>query len=354
MRPQGLQRWAERFGATDLPTLGEGDTPLVPLDNLRRSLGCGPLWAKLESLNPTGSYKDRIAVVSVALARMAGKRGWIATTSGNAGAAMAAYGAKADLPGLLFVVDTMPAAKRAQLEAFGATVIPVRGLGSGGSAAAAAAVFRSVGRAAHEFRLFLGVTAHAFNDAGMRGADSIGWELAASGIRAEACYVPTGGGGLLVAIARGLADSGAPCAMVTAQPAGCAPLVAAFHHGTPPVVAACTSEISALQVPAPPDGELAMKAITASGGWATACADDAILTAQRRLATEEGLLVEPASAAALAALERDLEEGRLRGGVCATLVLTGSGLKQPPLPTAEDRESIAPDQVDQAIANWAG
>mgnify|MGYP001041091450 FL=1 len=81
-------------------TLGEGNTPLIALPRLAERWDLAGLYAKAEYLNPTGSYKDRIAAATMVEALRLGRRGWIGTSSGNGGAAMSAYGRRAGLPGV--------------------------------------------------------------------------------------------------------------------------------------------------------------------------------------------------------------------------------------------------------------
>ena len=117
---QGLGRYA-----ADLPAvsryvdLGEGNTPLLTLPRLADLLGVSQVYAKMECCNPTGSYKDRVAAMSLSLALDRGCRGWIATSSGNAGLAFAAYGARAGLPGFLCMVASAPLEKRVPLMPYG-------------------------------------------------------------------------------------------------------------------------------------------------------------------------------------------------------------------------------------------
>jgi threonine synthase len=353
----GIERHAARLPpvAGEWVALGEGDTPVVELPRLARRLGVARLRAKLETTNPTGSYKDRIAALSMTLARERGLRGWIATSSGNAATALATYGARAGLPGLIFVTPGIPPGKLLPAQAAGAAVVEVPGIGSGGSPDTAARLFAAVREAAEAHSLFLGVTANALNPAGMRGADTIAYELAAEPEPPDVCYIPTGGGGLSVCIARGLAACGAHTRVVAAQPSGCAPIVGALEGRLArPEVAVCRTEISGLQLPLPPDGDEAVRWIRSGGGWGTAIGDEAIAAAQRALALDEGLVVEPAAAAGLAAAARDAAEGRLAPGTDALVVLTGSGLKDlgslaawcpPP-------RRLAPDGVHADIVRW--
>jgi threonine synthase len=353
----GIGRFADRLPAVrgEWITLGEGSTPVVALPRLGALIGVRGLRAKLETINPTGSYKDRIAAMSMTLARDRGQRGWIATSSGNAATALGAYGARAGLPGLLLVTPTIPREKLLPSQAVGPTVLCIDDFGTDGSADAAAAVFAAVHRAAEELDLFLGVTANAFNPDGMRGADTIGHELAWDG-DADVVYVPTGGGGLSVCVARGLREAGATARVVVAQPSGCAPIAGVLEGRLDePRVERCLTAISGLQLPLPPDGHEAVAAVRESGGWGTAIPDDAIWEAQRLLARHEGLLVEPAAAAGIAAIAHDVRTGRLEADACAIAVLTGSGSKDL---SAVERwvgapSSVSPFELEDAIARWA-
>lgn len=336
--------------------LGEGDTPLVALPRLGQRIGLPRLRAKLETVNPTGSYKDRIAASSMALALQRGHRGWIATSSGNAGAALASYGARAGLPGLLLVMPSIPREKLLPAQAVGTRVVRVDGVGTGGGADEMARMFAAVSAAAERYDLFLAVTANALNPRGMLGADAIGTELARDPVVPDVVYVPTGGGGLSVCVARGLAATGASTAVVVAQPSGCAPIVGVLRGELDePRIETCDSAITGLQLPLPPDGDQAIAAVRASGGWGTACPDDAILAAQRDLATLEGVFVEPAAAAGVAAAAHDRASGRIDADAEAVVVLTGAGFKDLATverwiePPAACRPVDLPDHID----GWA-
>ncbi|MFC0530309.1 pyridoxal-phosphate dependent enzyme [Phytohabitans kaempferiae] len=328
-RGAGLGRFAADLPAVDeFVSLGEGDTPLIPLDVLARRLGLRHLSAKMESLNPTGSYKDRVAAMSLSLARQRGDTGWIATSSGNAGLAMAAYGTRAGLPGFLCLVASAPLEKRLPLMPYPIGLVAVDGVGRQSTGTSESVLFDHVCAAAERHRLFLGVTAHAFNPDGMRGIDTIGYELAEQAPDATHVYVPTGGGGLLVAVARGLRHRNHPARVVVAQPEGCAPIVRFLDGEVPrPAVDRCDTDISALQLPHPPDGQLAADAVLHSRGWGTAADDKAILSAQRLLAATEGVFVEPASAATVACLLADVERGRITADDHPVLLMSGAGWK---------------------------
>jgi threonine synthase len=357
MTGHGLRRFA-----ADLPdvgefvSLGEGDTPVLELDVLAGRLGLARLTAKMESQNPTGSYKDRIAAMSLSLARHQGRRGWIASSSGNAGISMAAYGARAGLPGFLCLVASAPVEKRIPLLPYAAGVVRVDGVGDHATTQRINGLVDQVLAAAERHDLYLGITAHAFNHDGMRGADTIGYELAEQVGTATHVYVSAGGGGLLVAIARGLGSRGLRAAVVACQPAGCAPVVEVLRGvRAEPAVARCETGVSGLQVPNPPDGVAAVEAVTASGGWGAAPSDDEILAAQRLLAAAEGVFVEPAAATTLAALIADVDAGRVGAGAEPVLVLSGAGWKDlGRFATDAARLPVVPvDDVAGRVDHWA-
>lgn len=299
--------------------MGEGNTPMVALSALAERWGLGGLWGKAEYLNPTGSYKDRIAAASMAVALRDGLRGWICTSSGNGGAAMSAYGARAGLPGVLCVLSDAPAEKLASITPYGVLKLSMDRLGPD--------VMTRLGEIAAAERLLLTITAHAHNPEGMLGADAIGAEIAAHG-GASHVYVPSGGGGLLVATARGLRAAGSDAAVIAAQPAGCGPIAAFLEGQIPtPELEDWATAISGLQLPVPPDGHAAIEAVLHSRGWGTLVADEEAWAAQDLLARTEGVFVEPASAVALAAVRRDADAGRLGRDDHPCVVLTGHGLK---------------------------
>ena len=300
-------------------SMGEGNTPLVLLPTLARKWGMNKIWAKAEYLNPTGSYKDRIARTTMIEALSQGRRGWLGTSSGNGGAAMSAYGARAGLPGILCILADAPAEKVASIRPYGALMIAMKDLGSDEMLA--------LKKIAEDENLLLTITAYAFNPEGMKGAEAIGEEIATYKTVSHV-YLPTGGGGLLVATAIGLARGSSDAKVICVQPDECSPISqTVMGLIESPVIAACTTKISGLQLANPPDGLLAIEKITASDGWGVRVTDQAAWEMQDLLAREEGIFVEPASALALAGLQQDIESGKVTSHDEPVVVLTGSGLK---------------------------
>ena len=300
-------------------SMGEGNTPLISLPSLARTWGMKNIWAKAENLNPTGSYKDRIARTTMIEALSQGYRGWLGTSSGNGGAAMSAYGARAGLPGFLCILADAPVEKVASIRPYGAMMIPMKDLGS--------AEMLALKTIAKDENLLLTITAYAFNPIGMKGAEAIGEEIATYEL-ASHVYIPSGGGGLLVATATGLARAGSSAKVICVQPYECSPISqTVMGLIQTPVVAACTTKISGLQLANPPDGLLAIDKISASNGWGVRVTDQAAWDMQDLLAREEGIFVEPASALAVAGLHQDIQSGKITANDEPVVIFTGSGLK---------------------------
>lgn len=334
----GLWRYAAHLPLHDLThavTLGEGSTPLVPSARLGAELDLADLLFKLEGANPTGSYKDRIAAVGMSRLRELGKQAWAATSSGNAGASMAAYGVRAGVDGYLFTLEKASRAKIAQIMAYGPKVMAVERLGYDPEVETSTwANIRTVCNAKNWMML---VTAHAFSPHAMDGVKTLAYELCEQTRNdlPDVIYVPIGGGGLFAALWRGLVEwqaagyvSRLP-KLVAVQPCGCASVHQAFQRGDQTVgtIPDCTSTISGLQLTAPPDGDLVLQAVRASGGWTVAVPDADTYKAQADLAGREGLFVEPASAITLAGLRADRRNGRLEAGARVACILTGIGFK---------------------------
>ena len=316
-------------------TLGEGATPLVRSRAIAARLGLPNLYFKVEGANPTGSYKDRIAAVGLSRTLELGVTSWAATSSGNAGAALAAYGARAGMQGTLFTLESAPRAKLSQILAYGPRAVTIQGLGH--DPEVAKNTFRVVGELARGRGWALQITAHAFNPIGMEGVRTISFEVVEElGRMPECVYVPTGGGGLLSAIHKGFEEwrarmmpAGAPAArMVCVQAEGCEPINLAWREGHEmrPILVNAT-KISGIQLTAPPDGDLALAAVRSSNGWGTSVSDAETYAAQRMLAREEGLFCEPASATSLAAVLRDAAAGKLGRDDTIVCILTGIGFK---------------------------
>jgi threonine synthase len=303
----GIWRYAAHLPLRDpahAVGLGEGGTPLLRSARVGAELGLPELHFKIEGANPTGSYKDRIAAVGIARLRELGKRAWAATSSGNAGAAIAAYGVRAGLDGYLFTLEKAARAKIAQILAYGPRVFAVERLGY--DPEVEQATWRNIRALCDANGWGMLVTARRFSPHAMEGVKTIAYEICQQLANPpDVVYVPVGGGGLLSATWKGFVEWRAAGRVdrlpriVAVQPQGCDGITQAWRAGRAvEPIDGCTSAISGLQLTAPPDGDLVLRALRESGGWAVSVPDDATYAAQADLAAREGIFAEPAAASA--------------------------------------------------------
>lgn len=338
--------------AADL-SLGEGSTPLIALgDQITAAAAGAAVWMKAEYLNPTGSYKDRIAARAVRVAKESGLVGLLGTSSGNGAAAAAAFGARAGLPVTILTVPGAPAAKLLTATAHGARTMPVEGLGI--TPAETDRVFARVMEITAEQRLYPFITAWAYAPEAMAGAQLIAEEIAQQHPDADAVYVPVGGGGLLTSIAAGFhAAGGRVPRIIGVQPRGSATLARAVDGDLDPLPRVTTT-VSGLQVARLLDGERAVRAITETGGHVVEIDDDQAWESQRLLMLAEGISVEPAGAVALAGVLADAKAGRLSADDSIVVLGTGAGWKDQAaierLFTPAETRPVPIERLDEAIA----
>jgi threonine synthase len=328
----GVWRYRPLLPAIDeaaITSLGEGATPLVRIDRWAATHGLEQVWVKLESLNPTGSFKDRGTTLLVSHARAFGLGRLIEDSSGNAGASVAAYAARAGLPATIFVPAGAPAAKRGQIARVGATIVPIEGSRSAVTEAALVEVARGGAYYA----------GHNLNPYFAAGMMSFAFELIEAFERAlpRHLVIPTGGGSLLVGAFEGFRRWLGPGGvdqlprLHAVQSSGCAPLVAAFERGLDraPRVPRQPTVAGGIEVEQPPRDREILAAVRATGGTATAVTDDEILAQRRLLARLEGIDVEPTSAAAFAGLAQLARIGALHADEPIVVAATGAGWKDP-------------------------
>ena len=305
--------------ATPRITLGEGSTPLVRSSGIGPAIGLDQLYFKYEGLNPSGSFKDRGMALATARAIEAGAQTLLCASTGNTSASASAYAARCGLRAVVVVpAGGVAAGKLAQALAYGAIIVTVKG-----SFDRALTLVR---RLADEPAVALVNSVNPFR---IEGQKTAAFEVVEQLGRAPArLFIPVGNAGNITAYWRGFCElasrSGASLPMLHgAQAQGAAPLVRGRPVLRPQTVA------SAIRIGNPASWSTAIAARDESGGTIEAISDDEIMTAQRRLAREEGLLVEPASAAAVALLLKKANAGSLDGAEPVVCVLTGHGLKDP-------------------------
>ncbi len=336
-RPRGLWRWRELLPLPpghDPVTFSEGDCPLLELPELARDLGLGDgrLLVLDESRNPTGSFKARGMSVAVSMAKHLGATALCAPTAGNAGSALALYGARAGLPVHLAMPADAPPLARLEAELFGARVRLVEGTiadcGKALRGEAEAKGWFDLSTLKEPYRL------EGKKTMGFEIAEALGYDLP------DVVLCPTGGGTGLLGIWKafdelrrlGWIPEGATLPrMVAVQTEGCAPIVRAFSAGEeePMPPRAPRTRAAGLRVPAPAGGKWILEVLRESRGAAVAVSDEALLEGARRAAALEGLSMAPESGSLVPALARLLEEGLVRGDECVVLVNTAGALKTP-------------------------
>ncbi len=305
-------------------TLGEPEGPLLRLRAGAEVEGI-ELWAKDDGGLPTGSFKARGMTVAVSRARELGAQRLFAPSAGNAGLALAAYGARAGLPVAVYLPEAADPRTVEAVERYGASVVrsgaTIREAGEEGRR-------REAGRGFEMSTLREPYRVEGKKTMGLEIAERLGPDRLP-----DAIVYPTGGGTGLVGLWKGFDElrrlglvDRLP-RLIAVQSEGCAPVVRALRDGAPKVTPWENVRTSApgLAVPAPFSSERVLEAVRATGGTGVAVPDDALATARRSLAREHGLSVSPEAAAPWAALPQLLRTGALREGERVVLYLTGRG-----------------------------
>jgi len=314
-------------------------TPVVRSRRIGPAAGLENLYFKLESLNPTGSYKDRFAAAAVNAMLKSGKRRVVASSSGNAGAALAAYCAAAGIVCQIAVVAGAPEGKLKQMLAYGAQLWRIQDFGFD----------PQVTERVIEYLTFLGrapdtelqISAYQHSPVGMAGVESISIELIEqmSFIKKQIdhVFVCSGGGGLLLAVARGfqkIIHSGSlknGPRIHCVQPEGNNTIAGPLKQGaaTASPCERSTTEITGLQVPSVIDGHEVVTACRFSGGTGFLVDDETVYQLQARLAREEGIFCEPAAAVPLAGALQARKQGFIASEETVICLVTGTGFKDP-------------------------
>ncbi len=334
-RPADLWRYHELLpvsAAGHVVSLGEGMTPLLAMPRLAGALGVPRLLMKDESLIPTGTFKARGASVGVSRAAELGVTGLAMATNGNAGAAWAAYAARAGLPSLIVMAADAPAVNRAECRAAGAELrVAGGGIAEAGRIVAAEVParpgYQDVSTLKEPYRI------EGKKTMGLEIAEQLGWRLP------DVIVYPTGGGVGIIGIYKALMElrelgwiGQQPLPrLVAVQASGCAPIVKAFASGaghSEPWPAPKTVAFG-ITVPKALGDFLVLRALYATGGTAVAVADEALLADQRLVARLEGCFICPEGAACVTAVRQLRESGWLSGADQVVLLNTGTGLKYP-------------------------
>jgi threonine synthase len=343
-RPAGMWKWRELLplpAGTEPVSLGEPETPLIPLVGVAARLGTRAPIVKDEGHLPTGSFKARGLAVAVSMARHFGVTRIAMPTNGNAGAALAAYGARAGIQTLVICPVETPDLNICETAAYGAEVIVADGqIDECG---------RIVGEGAAQGRWFDCSTLkepyrlEGKKVMGLELAEQLGWDLP------DAIFYPTGGGTGLIGMWKGfdelerigLIGSKRP-RMIAVQAAGCAPMVRAWENGDQFAERwdGAATMATGIRVPKAVGDFLILRTVRESGGAAIAVEEEAIMEAINDAATHDGMLLCPEGGAVLAGWREALDRGLVGKDERVVLFNCANGNKYP-LPDRSRRMKLA-------------
>jgi len=332
-RPQGMWKWSELLPlpeGVEPVSLGEPETPILLLERTAARQGASALLVKDEGRLPTGSFKARGLAMAVSMARHFGMASVALPTNGNAGAALAAYAARAGMESVVVCPAETPEINVRETAAYGARVWVADGqIDECG---------RLVGQGAAEGRWFDCSTLkepyriEGKKVMGLELAEQLGWRLP------DAIFYPTGGGTGLIGMwkafdeleAVGLIGPQRP-RMFAVQSEGCAPIVRAFERGDEFAERweGAATVATGIRVPSAVGDFLILRAVRDSGGAAIAVAEQAIVQAVDDVARDDGLLLCPEGGAVLAGWQAALQRGLVAREETVLLFNCANGNKYP-------------------------
>ena len=337
-RPFGIiKTYRDRLptdGIDQIVTLGEGSTPLVPAPRLGDALDA-TVWIKVEGANPTGSFKDRGMTMAMTKALADGSKVVVCASTGNTSASASAYASRAGMTSVVLLPQgKIAAGKLAQAVVHGGRIIQVRGN------------FDDCLRIARELAENFPVSlVNSVNPYRIEGQKTAAFEVVdVLGDAPDIHALPVGNAGNITAYWKGYREYAAdgPASytprMFGFQAAGAAPLVLGHDVDAPETVA------TAIRIGRPASGKLALAARDESEGLIDSVTDEQLLDAQAFLAAQEGIFVEPASAAPVAGLLKLKSEGRLDPRQRIVITVTGNGLKD--IDTALCRTTLSTETVE--------
>jgi threonine synthase len=303
-------------------------TILHECKRLAETLGLRKLYVKDDTVNPTGSFKDRPATVAVSKALELGFKAVGCASTGNLAAATAAHAAKAGIPCYVFIPSNTEINKVLQAATYGAKIIAVKGTYDEANRLAAQA------SDLYDWAL-VNINLRPYYVEGSKTlafetCEQLEWRAP------DNIVIPMGSGALLCAIWRGLKQFGGvglidelKTRIIGAQPGGCSPIVSAFKSNSDDVIPVETPDTIAksLAIGDPGDGIYALNAIRESGGAADFATDEEILEGIKLLAKTEGIFSEPAGGVTIAVLKKLVEAGEVPRDEEVVCCVTGNGFK---------------------------
>jgi len=343
--PASIWRYADllpvdRGHAVDL---GAGFTPLVRADRLAAALGLGEVWVKNDTLNPTNSFKDRVASVALSKALEFGFKTAACASTGNLANSVAAHAARAGLRSFVFIPSNLERAKVVTTAVYGGNVIAIDGNYDD--------VNRLCAELAGTYRwAFVNVNVRPFYAEGSKTlayetAEQLGWETP------DHVVVPVASGSLLTKIRKGfdelyqvgLIEQPPNVRVSGAQALGCSPVATAWSEGSDTIRPVKPDTIAkSLAIGNPADGYFALDAVRQTEGGLAAASDGEVVEGIRLLARTEGIFAETAGGVTVASLKRLAEEGVVSADERVVLYITGLGLKTLDAVEADPTATISP------------
>ncbi|MDP8992662.1 MAG: threonine synthase [Actinomycetota bacterium] len=328
--PPTIWRYADLLPAGGDPVdLGAGFTPLVRADRLAQELGLGELWLKNDTLNPTGSFKDRVVSVALTKARELGFKLAACASTGNLANSVAAHAARAGMESVVFIPHDLEPAKVVTTAVYGGKLVAVQG------------TYDDVNRLCAELAgehptwAFVNVNVRPYYSEGSKTlafevVEQLGWQSP------DHVVVPVASGSQLVKVHKGfwemhrvgLLDEEPRVRVSGAQARGCSPVATAFLEGSAHVRPQKPSTIAkSLAIGNPADGWYALEVVRSTGGALASVSDEEIVEGMQLLARTEGIFAETAGGVTIATLARLAEQGVVRPEERTVAYVTGLGLK---------------------------
>jgi threonine synthase len=323
------------------PRLAPGFTPLVPAPRLASALGLSEVWLKLDTSNPTHSFKDRVVAVACAKAQELGLDTLACSSTGNLANAVAARAAAEGMEAAVFCPADLEPEKLIATAVYGATIYAVRGNYDDCSRLTVELSFEmpwgfvNVGLRAYY--------AEGSKTLGYEIAEQLGWELP------DAVVAPIASGAMYSKVSQGLGEllelglvEGRAPRMYGAQAEGCAPVATAFAENRRVTPVRPASIARSLAIGNPADGEAALATAKRTNGDILVTPEDEIGLNMALLAETTGVFGETAAGVTLGALREAARRGLIGEGERVVLLVTGDGLKTPD-PIAE---RLVPVEID--------
>lgn len=325
-------------------SLGEGHTALVPSAHLKEKIGFRDLWFKNETQNPTWTFKDRGTACSIQNASALGYRRFGTLSSGNMGASVAAYGSRAGMDTLIMLKDNVVREKIDALAVYGARAFKVYG--------DYRQLYNRLLEIGTDYNIYFSLSDEPLR---VEGYKTLAFEIfeQMQGQLPDYLAVPLGSGGLCRGILKGFEELRAADFTSTipkfigVQARGNSPTVDAFEKGRQRIERFENSLTldHVLENPYPPSGNQVLRKLRTYEGILIKVSNQEILDAMLML-SREGIFAQPASATSLAGLIQAVEKELIPPDSCAVVVVTGSGLKYPPVLKELDLSMVSVDLDD--------